>query len=275
MNNNENNNQQYLIKNLSEISLEVINYYKNNLEIAKQQYDELIKESKLRGLDKTRLEGYFEIHHIVARCLGGQNDESNLVLLTYKEHVFAHLLLHILNPDNNDLFLAFSLLIQVNHGNPSEPISVNLDYLEELKKSRSELMKGENNPMKNPETAKKMSEHRKGIASFAGKHHTEETIAVLSAKTKALGWVGEKHPMFGKHHSPESIQKMKDHHKSGPIKDVEAWKDKLSKAKKQKVVGPDGTIYDSVRDAAKILGIHRATLSRYLNHKPEKGYRYL
>lgn len=37
-------------------------------------YDQLIqKKAKLRGLDKSKLEGYYEKHHIVPKSLGGQN----------------------------------------------------------------------------------------------------------------------------------------------------------------------------------------------------------
>lgn len=36
---------------------------------------------------------YGEIHHIVPKCLGGNNDKSNLVRLTAREHYIAHLLL--------------------------------------------------------------------------------------------------------------------------------------------------------------------------------------
>ena len=34
-----------------------------------------------------------ERHHIVPKCMGGTNDSSNLVNLTYSDHMFAHLLL--------------------------------------------------------------------------------------------------------------------------------------------------------------------------------------
>lgn len=36
---------------------------------------------------------YCENHHIVPRSLGGSDDAANLVLLTYKERLVAHLLL--------------------------------------------------------------------------------------------------------------------------------------------------------------------------------------
>ena len=53
-------------------------------------YDKLIKKAKLRVLD----EGvYYETHHIVPRCQGGNNSKDNLVKLTAKEHYLAHALL--------------------------------------------------------------------------------------------------------------------------------------------------------------------------------------
>lgn len=36
---------------------------------------------------------YTETHHIIPRCLGGSDDESNLVKLTAKQHFICHLLL--------------------------------------------------------------------------------------------------------------------------------------------------------------------------------------
>lgn len=35
----------------------------------------------------------FHLHHIVPRCIGGTDDESNLISLTYREHYIAHALL--------------------------------------------------------------------------------------------------------------------------------------------------------------------------------------
>jgi hypothetical protein len=39
-------------------------------------------------------QGYTERHHIIMRSMGGSNDDSNLVILTGREHWIAHLLLH-------------------------------------------------------------------------------------------------------------------------------------------------------------------------------------
>ena len=39
-------------------------------------------------------EVYSEIHHIIPRYLGGTNVKSNLLRLTYRQHILAHLLLY-------------------------------------------------------------------------------------------------------------------------------------------------------------------------------------
>ncbi len=62
--------------------------------------------------------GYLELHHIVPRCVFGENllneelinnvnQESNLVYLTAREHFIVHWLLHRSFPKNNKLGLAF------------------------------------------------------------------------------------------------------------------------------------------------------------------------
>lgn len=61
-------------------------------------YDQLVEKAKARGLDKSKHEGYFEIHHILPRCLGGSDDKENLVMFTGREHFIAHMLLWKANP---------------------------------------------------------------------------------------------------------------------------------------------------------------------------------
>lgn len=53
-------------------------------------YFSIIEKAKLRVLPKTE---YKETHHIVPRSLGGSNELSNLVDLTYREHRICHKLL--------------------------------------------------------------------------------------------------------------------------------------------------------------------------------------
>lgn len=53
-------------------------------------YDAFIKDRRSK---EARLNGYFEVHHIVPKCMGGTDDAANLISLTPEDHYFAHLLL--------------------------------------------------------------------------------------------------------------------------------------------------------------------------------------
>lgn len=56
----------------------------------KRIYEDLIESRKMRP----RLDGeYYERHHILPRCMGGGDEEENLIYLTAEEHFMAHMLL--------------------------------------------------------------------------------------------------------------------------------------------------------------------------------------
>jgi hypothetical protein len=52
-------------------------------------YNQIIERAKNR-----KLIGYKERHHIIPKCMGGNNNELNLVELTAREHFLCHWLIH-------------------------------------------------------------------------------------------------------------------------------------------------------------------------------------
>lgn len=64
----------------------------------KLHYDRLIKRAQGR-----KLSGYRERHHIVPKCLGGDNSKANVVELTAEEHYVAHQLLVKIYPTSERL----------------------------------------------------------------------------------------------------------------------------------------------------------------------------
>lgn len=72
-------------------------------------YDKIINRAKIRTLD-----GYFENHHIIPKCLGGTNCKSNLVKLTPEEHYLVHQLLVKMHPGNKKLVYAVAIMCQSN-----------------------------------------------------------------------------------------------------------------------------------------------------------------
>lgn len=70
-------------------------------------YDKLIEKAKNRHLEE-----YTEKHHIIPKCLGGEDRQSNLVSLTPEEHYVAHQLLVKMFPDEYLLVYALSKMTQ-------------------------------------------------------------------------------------------------------------------------------------------------------------------
>lgn len=66
-----------------------------------RHYDALIERARCR-----EVVGYVERHHVVPRCMGGNDDKSNLVPLTPEEHFVAHQLLVKIYPENQKLIFA-------------------------------------------------------------------------------------------------------------------------------------------------------------------------
>ena len=69
-------------------------------------YNNLMSSRKARNIK----DGYYEVHHIVPKSLGGSNEDFNLVKLTAREHYVAHWLLTKIYPNNYKMLFAFSLM---------------------------------------------------------------------------------------------------------------------------------------------------------------------
>jgi hypothetical protein len=70
-------------------------------------YDRIIEFARMRAHND-----YTELHHIIPRCLGGNNSNANLVRLTYREHFLCHWLLCKIYPDNFKLKAAFAKMLE-------------------------------------------------------------------------------------------------------------------------------------------------------------------
>ena len=75
-------------------------------------YDRLIERARNRVLV-----GYRERHHVVPRCMGGDNSPQNLVYLTGEEHYVAHQLLVKMYPLVGGLATAVVFMAKQSTGN--------------------------------------------------------------------------------------------------------------------------------------------------------------
>lgn len=72
-------------------------------------YDNLILS---RSCDPLKKDVYYEKHHIIPKCLGGSDDEQNLIYLTYREHFIAHWLLVKIYKTHSGINYAFLCMLR-------------------------------------------------------------------------------------------------------------------------------------------------------------------
>lgn len=122
-------------------------------------------------------ENYQERHHIIPKCLGGNDDKDNLIYLYAQEHYYAHKLLYQENKEIQLLQYAFWNMCQCSQ-NGKRIYNVSAEDYAEARINFQQAMKGNNYALGNvlsEETREKMREAHIGKVD------------------------GEKNPMYGKH----------------------------------------------------------------------------
>lgn len=122
----------------------------------KKIYNDFI-QSRIE-LNKTRIIEHKNTHHIIPVSCGGSSDNSNLIDLTFKEHMFAHLVLYKSYLQDNDNRMALSMLYALcklaylprSNAKLKHVLNVGLKVHEarynKFISNLSNLMKGKNNP---------------------------------------------------------------------------------------------------------------------------------
>lgn len=111
------------------------------------------------------IDGYSENHHIIPKCLGGDDSPDNLVRLTAREHFIAH---HLLYKHYRTPALAHAWYSMLRRDSNQKRNYTSRQH-EAAKKAHSDTLKitmlGENNP-------------------FYGKNHSDESKSKMSASVK-------------------------------------------------------------------------------------------
>ena len=90
-------------------------------------------------------EEYHECHHIVPKCMGGTNDEENLIDLFAREHFEAHRLLALENPNVRGLQFAWWNMSTVTREDMHR-YKIAAEEYEEVRKVYAEKFSGYKNP---------------------------------------------------------------------------------------------------------------------------------
>ncbi len=239
---------------------------------------------------------YYERHHIVPKCLGGTNDDENLIDLFAREHFVAHKLLAKENPNNSHLIYAWGCMAWAHNDNQPRCELTPEEYEEARvacaivisKDAKERLANPENNPMYGkhhsdatrikiseslhnlpPEVSeqrrKTLSEKTKARLSNKenhpnyGKHFSEETKQKM--RENHADFRGEKHPMYGKNHTEESRKKMEENHRSMRGKNSQLSR----KVEQYTLLGDFVALFDSTGDASRATNIASSSICRCAN----------
>jgi hypothetical protein len=134
-------------------------------------YSQLIFKAKNREITK-----YTENHHIIPKCLGGNNDIENLVKLTFREHYIAHWLLCKMYKENlkksYKLGCAFLLMSKSNNGKRITNSKFFDKARMQFKKSQIEFYNSTEGIFFLKERGKTRSQNRKNLFSYHFYHET-------------------------------------------------------------------------------------------------------
>ena len=130
----------------------------------KKIYDDLIERARCRRIYTESAER----HHIIPRSLGGDDSPSNIVILTFREHFIAHLLLFKIH--KNCTVPAIKMASALNRMLSPEKQSINSSTYEKVRK-----LWVDNHPMKSIGVRQRM------VASLASYHEEHGAKKIFCA----------------------------------------------------------------------------------------------
>jgi hypothetical protein len=198
---------------------------------------------KARSENRVKNAGvYYEAHHIIPRCLGGEGDTKqwkthpNIILLTANEHRVAHRLLCEIYPDNYKLLYALNAMYDLKYSSERNYRISSREYeiiKNKLANIQTNIYKGENNP------------------NYGNKWDYEKKVRA-SNRVK-----GENNPMYGKKRLDHSKKMKGENNPSSKLTLIDA-----EEIRNKYISG----IYTQ-KMLAEEYGVHRSTIMKIIQRK--------
>jgi hypothetical protein len=229
-------------------------------------YNKIIERAKNREIN-----GYVEKHHIVPKCIGGNNKKDNIVSLTPKEHYICHRLLCEIYPDETKLKYAFWRMCNVvNNKYQDRNYTVSANVYSRIKTEISKLM------------SKKVKNYSKETRELIGEKISKKLKGRPTGKKGIPNpthseWMKKNNPFKGKTHTTEVkeiLGKINSKPKSEEHKRKISETLKGNKPGNMRKVIVDGIEYESLSYAARQVGIPTSTMKNRLKSPKFDNYKY-
>jgi len=240
-------------------------------------------------IEQCKIKEYGELfthkHHILPKFMGGNNDDDNLIVLSIEDHFLAHKILAE-HCDNDEYIAGNKMAAAYIAGRYKTYNLTKLEVANLIREAKKEYYK--NNEVWN--------KGKKGL-----QFHTEESKLKISKSLKNRVWTdemrnkiseagklrfknmteedrqkyseslsGKNNPFYGKKHSKETIEKIKQKRKNRNID----FKGNKNPAARKCIDLDTGIIYGCIKEMANVLNIPRTTMQRWLKNEKIKKYSY-
>jgi hypothetical protein len=206
-------------------------------------YESIIEKAKSENREKGK-KIYYESHHIQPRCLNGNDEDDNLVLLTAKEHFVCHKLLTKIYPSNSGINLALFAMVNYKDANRKEKIKISGRDYQNIKEeiSKCGFSKEHSQNISKSHIGKRLSnKHKFKIKQGLSKYKKPNKFSNLTEEELKSKKVGKYNNFHGYTHKNEKNYKEKYTTRKG-ITPANALKVKNMKT---------GEIFNSTTGAAK------------------------
>jgi hypothetical protein len=145
-------------------------------------YDRIYDDMIARAIERV-LTGYSETHHVIPRCVGGEDTDENLVRLTAREHFVAHQLLvkmqrYRTHPEYTKLIFAIRMMTVGSDISGHKRSNREYDWCRRrVSEAMSLLHKGK---PKSPEHGRKIGDAQRGNTRALGLKRSDETRQKMS-----------------------------------------------------------------------------------------------
>lgn len=245
-------------------------------------YNNLVSSRRYRGT-KRKTGDKLNKHHIIPKTMGGKDEDDNYVLLTFREHIIAHHLLHRIFPEDQGLAYAYLRMMQSSKSDRAEntykeingkKIPYTTGELEKLRENSIEFLRKINTGRKlTPEQIEKIRKNKTGVK------YSEKTKKLLSEmrmghEVKESTRKAISDARTGMEFTDEHKKNISESHKGKKLSESTKKKVSENSITRRKVIGPNGEIYETIRECAKALNVSVSTIKSKIKNHPEEGYKF-